>query len=57
MLELIFISTLSELIVICQRRLAENPQFLSVVYSGKYCIVVSRLKPGDRFQPMIIGYF
>jgi len=25
--------------------------------AGKNCIVFSRLKPGDRFQPMIIGYF
>jgi len=28
-----------------------------IVIAGKYCIVVSRLKPGDRSQPMIIGYF
>ena len=27
-----------------------------IVIAVKYCIVVSRLKPGDRFQPMIIGY-
>jgi hypothetical protein len=28
-----------------------------IAIARKYCIVVSRLKPGDRFQPMIIGYF
>jgi hypothetical protein len=30
--------------------------FLVFGVAGKYCIVVSRLKPGDRFQPMRIGY-
>jgi hypothetical protein len=27
-----------------------------IVIAVKYCIVVSRLKPGDRFQQMRIGY-
>ena len=28
-----------------------------IVIAGKYCIVVSMLKPGDRFKPMTIVYF
>jgi hypothetical protein len=42
--------------------LLENREYMifpafRIVIPGKYCIVVSKLKPGDRFQPMRIGYF